>query len=119
MMMIQHKETLKQKMQEFKAITEELIESVNKDRDEELDRLFVSRQEIINMIEGLKYNKNDFKAVCEELNIVRLSQELEEVVSKKRMEMREKMNSLKEQRTANRSYIQNSNMIRSVFNKKI
>jgi hypothetical protein len=118
--MINHNmDELKQKMQEFKAVTEELIEAVNRDRDEELDRLFVRRQEIINWVEGLKYNKNDFKAVCEELNIVKLSQELEDVVAKKRMEMREKMNSLKEQRTANRSYIQNSNMIRSVFNKKI
>jgi hypothetical protein len=112
-------EELKQAMQEFKAVTEELIEEVHKNRDEELDRLFVRRQEIINSVEKFQYSKNDFKAVCDELNIVKLSQKLEEVVAKKRMEMREKMNSLNEQRTANRSYIQNSNMIRSVFNKEI
>jgi hypothetical protein len=118
--MINHNvEELKQKMQEFRAVTEELIEAVNNDRDEELDNLFVKRQEIINSVEKLDYNKRDFNAVCEELNVVKLSQSLEETIVKKRVETRDKMNDLKEKKTANRSYIQNSNMIRSVLNTKI
>lgn len=110
---------LKENLMEFKAITEKLINVVDNELSEEIDRLFIDRQVIINNIEKLKYSKDEFTIICSELDITDVSKALDELVLKKREELKEKMNSLKERNIANKSYANSANIKRSFFSTKI
>lgn len=110
---------LKENLMEFKALTEKLINAVNNDLSEEVDRLFIDRQVIINNIGKLQYSKDEFTIICSELDITNVSKELDELVLKRREELKEKMNSLKEGNIANKSYANSANIKRSFFSAKI
>lgn len=110
---------LKENLMEFKAITEKLINAVNNDLSEELDRLFVDRQLVINNMEKLQYSKEEFTLLCNELDIANISKALDELVVKKREDLKANMNSLRERNIANKSYANSANVKRSYFSTKI
>jgi hypothetical protein len=115
----ENKDKLKIKLIDFKELTEKLLNSIEKELIDSIDELFLKRQGVIDDINKLQYSDEEFKNICLELNIVALSKQLEQTVMKKRTETIEKMNNLKEQSAANRSYAQNSSVNRSFFSTKI
>lgn len=104
---------------EFKSLTEQIINAINNDISEEIDELFVKRQKIINEIDNFQYSKEAFIDICNELNIINISKKLDELAVKKPIELKEKINNLKEQKKANISYAKNSYARTSFFSTKI
>jgi hypothetical protein len=102
------KDLLKKHLIEFKSLTEQIINAINKDISEEIDELFVKRQKVINEIDSFQYSKEEFIDICNELNIINISKKLDELAVKKPIELKEKINNLNEQKKANISYAKNS-----------
>jgi seryl-tRNA synthetase len=107
---------LRDKFIELKAATEKLIEAVKKDNDESIDSLFIDRQRIINDIDKLNYNKEDFKLIAEDISLMEAFNSLQKAIEEKKNELKEKVNEIKNIKAANISYISNPNTIRNIFN---
>lgn len=110
---------LRDKLYEFKCCTEGLIKAVEEDKVEQIDELFINRQRIINAIETMEYEKDEFKKICDEMDILGISKRLEEAIDKKKAELRSNINSTRVSQAANRSYIKNSTTVRNIFSTKI
>lgn len=113
------RDLLKKHLIEFKSLTEQIINAINKDISEEIDELFVKRQKVINEIDSFQYSKEEFIDICNELNIINISKKLDELAVKKPIELKEKINKLKEQKKANISYAKNSYARTNFFSTKI
>jgi hypothetical protein len=119
MRMQDNRQLLRESLISFRAVTEQLINAINNDLPEELDRLFINRQALINSMEKLQYSKEEFTIVCNELDIFSASKTLEETMIKRRDELKEKMNGLRERTIANKSYANSSNIKKNFFSTKI
>lgn len=111
--------TLREKLLQYKNLTEELITAVNNEEPDAIDGLFQKRQYIIDEIDASGYNGDEFRRIAEEFQLLNKSKQLEDAIYKKKDEMRENLRKLKERKVANKSYYNSSNSIKSFFNTRI
>jgi hypothetical protein len=104
---------------EFKSITEDIIKDIDNEVHENIDKLFIKRQEIIDKIDSIQFIKEEFGGICNDLKILSVNRCLEELFEKKKIDIKDEMNKLNSQRMANKSYTQSSNVRRSFFSTKI
>ncbi|MCY6353967.1 flagellar protein FliT [Clostridium sp. ZS2-4] len=110
---------LKDKLKEYRDITVKIITSVENEDYDNLDELLSDRQEIINLINQLKYSKKDFLYWCKELDILVLNQKLVKLMNKKKADLRNNINKLTNSQNANKSYNKQYAADSVFFNKKI
>jgi hypothetical protein len=109
---------LKMELKKFNEITLELVASLEKEAYDALDELFMKRQEIINSIDKLSYEQEEFVAICKELQIAELDAQLNGLMKEKKDKVRANMDSLAERKTANKSYSTKFAVDSIYFNKK-
>lgn len=113
------RELLENNLQEYKTITERLIEDISNDLEDNISELISKRQALIEDMKKLQYSKEEFTLICNRLNIISLSKGLEDLIIMKMSQLREKMNRLSNKNMANNSYVKNTNVKRSFFTTEI
>jgi hypothetical protein len=114
-----YSDTLRDNLIKLKNKTEELINAMENEKDENLDNLFVQRQQIINSINKLSYSREEFVSIANSIELQQIFKKLEETFETKKTELKEKVNGIKTVKTANASYISNSNAVKNLFNTKV
>lgn len=104
---------------QFKQVTIELIGALENNEIIKLDGLLNSRQMVIDSSEKLKYSAEEFANICNELDILKLQQELVELMQEKKDSTKKELNKIQITRNAKNKY--NKSFYNSVemFNKKI
>lgn len=110
---------LKDGLKEYKNITLDIINSLEKEDYDALEQLISSRQNIINTIDKLSYSKEEFIRICKELDILMLQQKLIKLMNEKKATLRNNMNNLATSQNANKSYNKRYSVDSIFFNKKI
>ncbi|QGU95061.1 hypothetical protein GOM49_08130 [Clostridium bovifaecis] len=84
-----------------------------------VEKLLNKRQEIINELASLSYSSEEFKEVVRDINLLELNKKAVNLISKNRLELRNKMNSIAKGKAARKSY--DSNFYESIkkFSKKV
>lgn len=118
-MVIIDSEVLKSKLLELKNITDRLSEVISDEEYESIDGLFIQRQKLINDIDNIAFSKEEFKSIAHAIDLLTSFRNLETFVNLKKGEMKQKIDKLKDAKEANRSYINNSNAVRSIFNTQV
>jgi len=110
---------LTQKLVNFKQVTIELISVLRKNEINKLDDLLNSRQVIIDNVEKLKYTAEEFTGICNELDIIKIENELLKLMQEKKDSTKEELSKIQITRNANNNY--NKSFYNSVemFNTKI
>lgn len=110
---------LTQKLVDFKQVTIELISVLKRNEINKLDDLLNSRQVIIDNVEKLKYTAEEFTDICNELDVIKIEDELLELMQEKKDSTKEELSKIQLTRNANNNY--NKSFYNSVemFNKKI
>lgn len=109
---------LKIELINFRDITAKAIENLKKEKYEELNPLLNKREEIIETLKSQSLDLEQFRTICDEINLIKLECELGELIKNKRNEVKVKLESLSKNIQASNSYnkMEDSPLI---FSKKI
>lgn len=109
---------LKIELINFRDITAEAIENLKNEKYEELNILLNRREDIIERLKSSNLNVEQFRMICDEINLMNLECELNELLKSKRNEVKTKIESLSKNIQASNSY---NKMADSplIFSKKI
>lgn len=102
----------------FKECTMEMILSLKNDDMDNFEVVLEKRTQVIDEISQLKFNKTEFRGICEELNLINIDSELNKLIDDEKDKLKEKMLELKKSQSANNayhSYLNRSN----IFSKKV
>ncbi|ALB44524.1 flagellar protein FliT [Clostridium beijerinckii] len=111
-------EKLQNYLVDFKEFTMEMISKLKSDDIDNFEIALKKRTQIIEEINNLCFEHSEFKKISEELDIVNVNDQLSEIVSEKRDEIKGKIIELKKSQNANNAYHSNFNM-GNVFSKKV
>ncbi|GAA0746527.1 flagellar protein FliT [Clostridium oceanicum] len=112
-------ESLKKHLKEFKEITLKLIEALNKEDYDSLDRLISDRQSVIENIDKIQYTKKDFKKLIEEFDILKCNKKFSYLMQSKKDEYKKEMQKYALKKNASRVYNKDVYGGSNIFSKKI
>ncbi len=118
-MKVEEKSELETLLFQYKALTLNLIELLEKDDFESLERIFDLRQKVIFNIEKIDFDSKDFKNVCKEINLLPLQQRLTIMINKKKAVVKNEINNLEVTRVANKGYNREQSIDSLYISKKI
>ena len=104
---------------EFKNCSLSLIEAINIEDYDALEKKIEERQTILDAIRKLEYSKEEIKSVVEELEITRLSEQIINLLNAKRINLKEKMEEVALNKRVNNNYNRNLYNGSNFFSKKI
>lgn len=93
---------LRECLEEYRNLTLKLIENLKDERD--LDLLIEKRQQVLEVISGLIFDKDEFEEIATSLNIIELDNQLVDLVSQEKIQTKEKLDNLKKLRVARKNY---------------
>lgn len=109
---------LKKYLIEFRECTLKMIEYIEKDDLDSLQRLIDERGNIIKKIDNIEFDKSDFNSICMELDLISINDKLTELTAAKRDEVKSEIIELKRSNEASNAY--NHGFGRSaIFSKKV
>ncbi|VYT90135.1 hypothetical protein [Clostridium butyricum] len=101
-------------LNEYKALTLDIMEKVNKDGM--IEYLVNERQMVLDKIKNMNFLQAEIKKITDSLNIVQLDRELDLLVKKEKVATRKKIERLKKMKNANMQYM-SIGYVPSKFNK--
>lgn len=105
-------------LKSYSDMTQRLIDYIEGDGFEELDKLFQERQKQIELISSLEYSKEEFKLIGDELELLFLEDKLSKTIEKKKNEARINLEKSTKSKQVHNSYNKmQSNSV--IFSKKI
>ncbi len=110
---------LREELHRYRAKTLELISTMKNESYDKLEKLLLEREQIITAISNLQYSEEEFINNAEALDIVQHEVELAKLMDKKRGELLDKIDGLKESQQAARCYFNAAPGSSLYFNKKV
>lgn len=117
--MIKFNTKLKEKLIKFNDITKKIIECLQNEEIHKINDYLIQRQNLINDINNIDYEKEDFRDLCNELNCIQFDCELKNYAVKKRYELKNKLTKIKVNDSANKTYNKNLLKHKNFFSTKI
>lgn len=111
-------EKLKIYLEYFKKYSIEMVEDLDKDDLEDFERALNNRQQIIDRINEQHFNRDDFKDICEQLDIIKLNNELNKRIQSEKDKIKQEILKLKKSQSTNNAYHSNINES-NIFSKKV
>lgn len=103
-------------LDKYRVLTLELMDAVQKDLD--VDCLIKKREDILNSINSLKFDKQEMKELGNSMNLLELEEELQNLVKKEKIKVKKQIENIKNGRNVNTNYNGVVNVAR-IFNKII
>jgi hypothetical protein len=103
----------------YRNLSLRLIEELQRENYDVLDKLLIERQEIIDRCILINYPKEKFQELMDELGLQSLDIEIKELMASKRDEVKGMINKLADQRNAHKSYNSKFSVDSIYFNKKL
>jgi len=103
-------------LEEYRALTLDLMDEVQKDG--QISPLIDKREDIINAVNSLNFDKEEIKTIGNSLNLAKLEEDLQILYKKEKVKVRKKIENIKKARQININYNGIENIAR-VFNKTI
>ncbi|WP_163193273.1 hypothetical protein [Clostridium thermarum] len=110
---------LKAALNSYREHTIELLEALENDNIDSLEGLLAKRQELIQLINSMKYDKKEFSLICSEYKLPALEQKLTMMTKTKMDSSKREMERFQDRKIASKSYGKNLNNDSIFFNKKI
>lgn len=90
-------------LEKYKEITLKLIEKVKQDEDE-FEELIDKRSEILEKIKNMNFSSEEIKEIVDDLNIMKLDEELVRLMKVEQVKIKSKMDVLKRGQQAAKNY---------------
>lgn len=110
---------LKQKLEGYRDITLELIRTLEKEKFDLLEQLIDKRQTFLAEIDTLDYNKEEFRELCDYFSLLKLQEKLDILIKQKQREIKDDLNNIIYEKSANKAYNRNFYDSNRFLNKKI
>lgn len=107
---------LREYLEEYRALTLDLMDEIQKDA--EISFLLEERENIINAINSLDFNKEEIKTIGNSLNLAKLETELQLLYKKEKVKVKKQIENIKRARQINTNYNSVENKAR-VLNKSL
>ncbi|GFP77116.1 hypothetical protein [Clostridium fungisolvens] len=109
---------LKEKLIQYKEITEQIITSVKEEQEEAFVKLLTQKQALINLIDASNYESDEFRKVSSELKLLEQDQILIRLIEEKKKFIQQEIKKSKDKSNALIAYSRNFNGY-NLINKKI
>lgn len=110
---------LKNILNEYRDLTLEMITSIENEEYNNADVLIEKRKQIIDCLQNLNYNQQQFKAASDELKLLLLEQKLAKLIGDKRIKLKAELNKISNSKKAQKSYNKKFATNSVYFNKEI
>ncbi|AQR97019.1 flagellar protein FliT [Clostridium saccharoperbutylacetonicum] len=90
-------------LENYKKITLELIEKIKQDNDE-FEELIDERSEVLEKIKIINFSLEEIKKIVDDLDIIKLDEELVRLMKVEQVKIKSKMDILKRGRQASKNY---------------
>lgn len=110
---------LVEKLNQFKNITIDIIKCVESEEYDSLDGLIENRASIINDMDKLSFKKEEFEAVCNELQIPSYQDKLNQLMKSKMYIIKQKIKKVNISKNVNINYTKGGYVDSLFFSKKI
>lgn len=107
---------LNEYLEEYRSVTLALIDAIEKDA--ETESLIKKRENILESMSNLNFDKEEAKAIGESLRLLQLEDELQRTAKKEQVKIRKQIDRLKKARQVNINYNNFENKAR-VLNKNV
>ncbi|KPU44666.1 hypothetical protein OXPF_17520 [Oxobacter pfennigii] len=112
-------EGLKEALETYTGVTKTLIAALDNGDYDNLDRLILEREQVIEHVKTISCTKEEFKNICNELETEKYQRILDEMTDLKKMELKKEMDSFKRAANANKNYNNSAYGSYDFLNKKI
>ncbi|QAT40543.1 flagellar protein FliT [Clostridium sp. JN-9] len=112
-------EDLRDILVKYKECTLKIIEVIENDNIESLQKLIDRRQNLLEEASNINNKKGQLKQIYEELNLDEIQSELNILMTKKLAYIKNEMNKIAKSKTANNMYNKGNNNGAKIFSKKI
>lgn len=109
---------LREKLGIFNETTLKLIDALKIEAYDDLEELFEERQKVIDALDRIKYNQQEFIIICEEYNISKHQDDLTNLINEKRAILKFEIDKFSELKNANKRYNSKFTVDSIYFNKK-
>ena len=106
------------KLDRYKGLTIKLIDCMQKDSLDNLEELINERQDIIEAINNLKYNQEEFISYCENIELLSYENSLSKAFIERHSEIKNELKKISNSRTVKRNYEHNSYVDSIYLNRK-
>ncbi|MFL0165431.1 hypothetical protein [Candidatus Clostridium helianthi] len=103
-------------LEEYRTLTLSLINNIQ--NSSELNNLIEKRENILQLVNTVEFDKEEIKIIGSSLRILELEEELQTVIKKEKVKVRNQIEKLSKARQANTNYNSFENKAR-VFNKSV
>jgi hypothetical protein len=110
---------LRNKLIKFREITLNIIDSLEKEDYDSPERLLEERENIIKEINNLDYQKEEFKKIDKELELLVIEKKLQNLMVEKKVKIKLKLKKASENKEANKNYSIKQFNTQSILNTKI
>ncbi len=110
---------LKEELINYKELTLEIIQILEKGDYDAPKELFNERQNIINNINKISYTKEEFKNINDELDLMLVEKKLQTIMLKRKAEIKAKLNNASDSKEAAKSYNMKQFSSQYILNKTI
>ncbi|ACA56133.1 flagellar protein FliT [Clostridium botulinum] len=110
---------LKEQLINYRELTLEMIQILEKEDYDAPKELLNERQNIINNINRLSYTKEEFKNINDELDLMLVEKKLQVIMLKRRAELKQKLNNASDSKEAAKSYNMKQFSSQYILNKTI
>lgn len=94
--------SLRETLEHFKEVTELFITEIKNDGDPE--KYLIEREEIINTLKSMSFDKDDFKAIAKDIHLLDLEKEATEILNQEKEKIGEEIRQLKKSKEAAFTY---------------
>ncbi|BDB02563.1 flagellar protein FliT [Clostridium botulinum] len=110
---------LKEQLINYRELTLEIIQTLEKEDYDAPKELLNERQNIINNINKLSYTKEEFKNINDELDLMLVEKKLQTIMLKRKTELKQKLNNASDTKEATKSYNMKQFNSQYILNKTI
>ncbi|APH18042.1 hypothetical protein N496_12950 [Clostridium botulinum A2B3 87] len=110
---------LKEQLINYRELTLEIIQTLEKGDYDAPKELLNERQNIINNINKLSYTKEEFKNIDYELDLMLVEKKLQTIMLKRKAELKQKLNNASDTKEAAKSYNMKQFSSQYILNKTI
>lgn len=118
-MKLESVEELRFFLNQFNDQTVKLINMVEDEDYDNLDKALSLREETINIINSMKYDGEVFRSLCIDLKVVQLQQKLQNLMNHKKLKIQNEINTINDKNIANKKYNKSFNVDSLYLSKKI
>ena len=106
-------------LEKYRTLNIRILEAISNEEYEEVVKILEEKNRVIEILDKMDFDKEEFKAIAEELSLLNLDKQVAEAINIHKDMVKKKINDVSASKVANTAYHNNFMGSYNNFNKKV